>query len=174
MAFETITLDEVNRYLGEAFENRSDADLIRISVNAWLESYLGRSLKDKSYTESGFIEYDGQRVVRAENPPVRSLTSTTPSGGEIDGGLVRWPGPLPRNSKWKIVYNGGFTATTFPDDLKLVCLRRAAVLIAEASQKRFGLERRDAEIAGSSSYNSEHSLSVVEKSILSAYRVVEL
>ena len=173
MAFETITLAELNTFMGEAFESDSAADRIRESINAWLESYLGRSLKDKSYSEAGFPEYDGQRVVRVQNPPLRTLTSTTPNGGEIDGELVRWPGPLPRNSKWKIVYNGGFTSATFPADLKLVCLRRSAVLIAEAKTKRFGLERRDAEITGSSSY-TDHSLSTVEKSILSAYRRLDL
>ena len=174
MAFETITLDELNNYLDEAFEKRSAADRIRESINAWLESYLGRSLKDKSYTEAGFPDYPGQRVVRVRNPPLRTLTSTTPIGGEIDGELVRWPGPLPRNSKWKIVYNGGFTTATFPADLKLVCLRRAAVLIAEAKLKRFGKESSSGAQGGSAGYDSEHSLSVVEKSILSAYRIVEL
>ena len=171
---EVITLAELNRYLGEAFEPQSDADVIRESINAWLESYLGRSLKDKSYTETGFIEYDGQRVVRVQNPPLRTLTSTTPGGGEIDGGLVRWSGPLPRNSKWKVVYNGGYTTATFPADLKLVCLRRAAVLIAEAKTRRFGKESSSGAQGGSAGYDSEHSLSSVEKSILSAYRLVEL
>lgn len=174
MAFETITLDEVNRYLGEAFESRSAADLVRKSVNAWLESYLGRSLTDRSYRETGFIEYDGQLVIRVQNPPLRTLTSTTPSGGEIDGGLVRWPGPLPRNSKWQIVYNGGFTTATFPADLKLVCLRRAAVLIAEAKLKRFGKESQSGAQGGSAGYDSEHMLSPLEKSILSAYRRADL
>ena len=169
-----ITLAELNQYLDEAFEEHDAADLIRKSINAWLESYLGRSLKDKSYTETGFPDYPGQRVVRVQNPPLRSLTSTTPNGGEIDGELVRWPGPLPRNSKWKITYNGGFTATTFPDDLKLVCLRRAAVLIAEAQTRRFGKQSAAGVQGGSAGYDSEHSLSVVEKSILSAYRRLDL
>ena len=174
MAFETITLAELNTFMGEAFESDSAADRIRESINAWLESYLGRSLKDKSYSEAGVFPSTTASVsYGSQNPPLRTLTSTTPNGGEIDGELVRWPGPLPRNSKWKIVYNGGFTSATFPADLKLVCLRRSAVLIAEAKTKRFGLERRDAEITGSSSY-TDHSLSTVEKSILSAYRRLDL
>ena len=53
MAFETITLAELNTFMGEAFESDSAADRIRESINAWLESYLGRSLKDKSYSEAG-------------------------------------------------------------------------------------------------------------------------
>ena len=174
MAFETITLADLNSYLDESFGERDAADLIRKSINAWLESYLGRSLKDKSYTETGFPDYPGQRIVRVANPPLRSLTSTTPAGGVIDGETVRWESALPEGAEFSITYNGGFTATTFPDDLKLVCLRRAAVLIAEAKTRRFGKESSSGVQGGSAGYDSEHSLSMVEKSILSAYRIVEL
>ena len=65
MPFETITLERFERLLKRGFrEALRRPDRIRESINAWLESYLGRSLKDK------IVHRD--RVSRVRRPACRT------------------------------------------------------------------------------------------------------
>ena len=180
---EIVTLDDVNNYLDETLQKRSQVDMIRGYVNKWADTYCSRILEAKTYEEKHSILESNHWVLIAKNPPIRTLNwikSGRESPSEIDSGryviedagagIIRavsspW---ITGVHQYTVGYDGGYEKA--PEDLKLVVLSIIGREFANTRQKRHGL--RGKSFAQGSTDLLQMDLTGMEKRILSGYQLV--
>lgn len=115
---------DLEKYLNTTINN-SKVDMIIDAVNAWVESYVGRSLTLKTATE----EYDYDRVIFLDNMDIRDVEFVKVNGRDVDytfteiGRLTIFSGGG-KNSRVSVRYTYGMENT--PADLLLAMCQLAS------------------------------------------------
>ncbi len=108
-------------------------------------------------------------VVPNEAHSVGVIQIDTQTGRLRKAGREAWD----REEVYTVAYSGGFTEDTMPEDIKLIALRQIGIAFNELDGRRLGVARQDldAPLGGGSTVHFATSLSWIEASILSHYKL---
>ena len=156
------------------------ADLVADHVSAWLETYLGRKLARATYTQHT-RPHAPTRQILLKNAPVTSVASVMEGSTTLgtsnwtlddgDLGMIWMERPLVVNQRYTVEYTGGFDP--LPEDIKGVLLRQASIAFKRTREQSWELESTDSDTdTVSIRTRLSSSLSPIEKTVLSRYRVI--
>ena len=156
------------------------ADLVVNHVSSWLETYLGRKLAQDDFTQHTRAHAPVRQIL-LRNAPVKTVTSITEgtttlstSDWTLDDeqlGVIWMERPLVVNQRYTVEYTGGFNP--LPEDIKGVLLRQSAIAFKRTREQSWELSQTDSDTdTVSISTRLTNSLSPIERTILSRYRVI--
>ena len=156
------------------------ADLVVGHVSSWLQTYLGRQLAQDDYTQHVRAHAPIRQIV-LRNAPVKTVASvmegsTTLSTSDWtlddgDLGVIWMERPLVVNQKYTVSYTGGFDP--LPEDIKGLLLRQASIAFKRTKEQSWELSQTDSDTdTVSISTRLTNTLSPIEKTVLSRYRVI--
>ena len=179
-----VTEVEFFRYFDQTIAlKQEDVDLAELVINhvsSWLQTYLGRKLAQADYTQH-VRPHAAVRQIILKNAPVKTVASvmegsTTLSTSDWtlddgDLGVIWMERPLVVNQKYTVSYTGGFDP--LPEDIKGLLLRQASIAFKRTKEQSWELSQTDSDTdTVSISTRLTNTLSPIEKTVLSRYRVI--
>ena len=157
------------------------ADLVIGHTSQWLETYLGRKLAQDDYTQHTRAHAPTRQIL-LKNAPVASVASIMEGSISLsssdwtlddgDLGIIWMERPLVVNQRYAIEYTGGFNP--LPEDIKGVLLRQASIAFKRTRDQSWELQSVDTDTNSGVSISERltSSLSPIERTVLSRYRVI--
>ncbi len=157
------------------------ADLVIGHTSQWLETCLGRKLEQSDFTQYVRPETPQRRIILT-NAPVTSVASVMQGSTTIPTtdwnlddeqlGVVWFERTLTPGVRYAIAYTGGFDP--LPEDIKGVLLRQASIAFKRTRDQSWELQSVDTDTNSGVSISERltSSLSPIERTVLSRYRVI--
>ena len=179
-----ITQEEFLTFYQKDRADERDAMLAKMvckHVSEWIQTYLGRKLERASHTQH--IRPDKpRRLIYLANPPVESVASVSAGSNALpetdwsldnaDLGEIWLARPMVPGQRYTVEYTGGFQK--IPEDIKGVVLRQTAIAFKRTREKSWEVSAVDSDTAIGSGISERltANLSVIERTVLSRYRVI--